>query len=372
MEETAAKTESNSLNEIRCVSCNAQLQFMPGTTLLGCDYCGAENKIEIKEVPIEELDFDTFIAQYENNQSNVEKVTVITCQSCTAQVELKGNLVADECDFCGTPLAVKEGSSKSHIKPKSILPFKIDQGKAFEEFNKWVNSLWFAPGDLKRYAGQSADRLHGIYIPYWTYDSDTHSKYTGMRGKNRTQSYTTVENGKTVTKTRIVVDWYPCAGFVNEKFDDVLVLGSHSLPKKYVENLEPWDLHELISFDEKFLSGFKAECYAVDLKEGFNAAKGKMDPKIRRTVERNIGGDAQQILTLNTNYSAVTFKHILLPIWISAFKYKQKSYRFLINGRTGEVQGERPYSTMKIILFIAMILGIIAGIIFLVMYFKNK
>lgn len=368
----SANTTENSLLEIKCGACNAQLQYMPGTTMLGCDYCGAENTIAFKEELIEELDFDVFVAQYETNQANVSTVTVVTCQSCSAQIEMQGNLVAQECDFCGTPLAVKEGSAKSHIKPKSILPFKFSQDAAFKEFSKWVHSLWFAPGDLKRYAGQSADRLHGIYIPYWTYDSDTHSVYTGMRGKHRQQSYTTVENGKTVTRTRTVTDWYPCSGRVHEKFDDVLVVGSHSLPRKLIESLEPWDLQDLVAFDERYLSGFKAECYAVDLKAGFNNAKQKMDSPIRRAVERNIGGDAQQILTLNTTYSAVTFKHILLPIWISAFKYNQKSYRFMINGRTGEVQGERPYSTMKIILFIAMIIGVIAAIILLVMYFTNK
>lgn len=356
--------------ELKCKGCAAVLTFQPGTTLLGCEFCGAENEIEFKQDPIEELDFDKFLSEYMSGKGNTETVSVVTCHACKAQTQLAPNLVSDHCDFCGTPLAVKEASSCNLIKPKSILPFGINRDKAFEEFAKWVKSLWFAPNDLKKYADR-AEKLAGMYIPYWTYDAATSSYYTGMRGVNRTETYTAYENGKPVTRTRTRTDWYPASGNVSKDFDDILVIASKSLPKSYAESLEPWDLENLANFDEKFISGFKTESYQVDLKDGFDDSKKKMEVVIRQLVNKHIGGDQQRIITLSTTHSSVTFKHILLPIWLSAFLYNGKSYRFMINGRTGEVQGERPYSGWKITFFILAILGVIAGIVFLIMYFNK-
>ena len=128
---------------------------------------------------------------------------------------------------------------------------------------------------------------------------------------------------------------------------------------------------QLTNFNEQLLSGFQAEQYQVDVKGGFEKAKVRMEDVIRGSVRRDIGGDVQQVLTLNTTYKDVTFKHILLPIWISAYRFKGKVYRFMINGRTGEVQGERPYSGWKIFFAVVAGLAVIGGIIWFIAKNKN-
>jgi hypothetical protein len=147
-----------------------------------------------------------------------------------------------------------------------------------------------------------------------------------------------------------VIHWRPVSGHVSQFFDDVLVLASTSLPRKYTEKLEPWDLPNLVEFKEEYLSGFRSESYQINLLNGFDTAKKVMDDKIRISIRRDIGGDHQKINALSTAHSDVKFKHILLPIWISAYRFNNKVYRFMINGRTGEVQGERPWSWVKITL----------------------
>jgi LSD1 subclass zinc finger protein len=351
--------------ETKCNSCGAVLHYTPGTTLLTCQYCDAENQIESKSVPIEELDFDSFLKDYLNNKSNTQKVTLVKCDACGSETTFEGKLVASDCAFCGSPIQVKDGTTCDIIKPKSLLPFSIEQKKAFEQFSKWIKSLWFAPNDLKKFVTHP-EKLQGIYVPYWTYDADTYSNYTGLRGVYYTTTKTININGKNQTQTVKQIKWYPTAGNLSHFFDDVLVLASTSLTKKYAEALEPWDLDKLIPFDEKYLAGFKAESYHVDLKQGYEDAKKKMETVIRQMIKRQIGGDQQQILTLSTNHNNVTFKHILLPIWLSTFRYRNKVYRFMINGRTGEVQGERPYSAWKITFFVLAILLIIGGIVYLI------
>ena len=149
-------------------------------------------------------------------------------------------------------------------------------------------------------------------------------------------------------------------------FDDILVLASRSLPPKQADALEPWDLKNLVPYGDEYLSGFLAESYTVSLEEGFRKAQGIMETAIRAAACRDIGGDHQRIHSVRTWYQNITFKHILLPIWISAYRFKEKVYRFLVNGRSGEVQGERPWSWVKILLAVLGGLVVAAGALVLI------
>lgn len=351
-------------SKVKCKDCGALLKYHPGQMSLNCEYCGCHNEIteQLKPVEQEEIDFLSFIANAADAAPKMN-VTVVKCNSCGASTTLKPNVTADNCAFCGTALVIQGGTASNIIAPKYVLPFSIDLKKGVESFKKWLHGLWFAPNDLK-HAAQN-DKLKGVYLPYWTYDTNTVSSYSGMRGDHYyvTESYTV--NGKTQTRQVQKTRWTPASGTVYDQFDDVLVLASNSLPDKYANELEPWDLNNLAGFNEQFLSGFVAEQYQIDVKGGFEKAKGRMDPVIRTTVRRDIGGDVQQILTMNVIYNDITFKHILLPIWISAFRYNNKVYRFMINGRTGEVQGERPYSFWKIFFTVVAAVVVIGGGIYL-------
>jgi LSD1 subclass zinc finger protein len=350
--------------ETKCHDCGAILNFAPGTNNLKCQYCGAENEISSEsEEAIEELDFDAFAKEAVKPEDTMQVATV-KCTACGASSTLKPNISSDMCPFCSTPIIVTGGTMTSIIKPKSLLPFKVTQKEAYDGFKKWIKKLWFAPSALKKYA-TNPEKLKGMYIPFWTYDSDTYTKYSGARGTHYyvTESYT--ENGQHKTRQVQKTRWTPVSGSVSHFFDDILIVASNSLPRKYVDRLEPWDFENLANFDERYLSGFQTETYQVDLKSGFDLAKKVMESTIRNLVRRDIGGDEQRIYSMNTQYSNITFKHLLLPIWLSAYRFKKKVYRFLVNGRTGEVQGERPYSFWKIFFFILGILAVIAIVLFL-------
>lgn len=362
-----ANTSTNQ-DEIVCQNCTAKLKFLPGTTSLKCEFCGTENTIEIRKEAIHENDYLSFLDE-KSLSGEMQEVQIVKCNACAAEVTMEENIVSQDCPFCGNHLVVKDGSKCSVIKPKSLLPFKIDKKEARDKFRTWINKLWFAPGDLKKNSVQN-EPINGMYIPFWTYDTQTTSDYRGERGDDY-QETNTFTNSKgetekrTVTKTR----WTSVAGTVRNFFNDILIAATRSLPEKYMRKLEPWDLENLIPFDEKFLSGFRTESYSVDLKAGFEDAKKIMEEVIRGMVRKDIGGDKQKIHTLSTDYQGITFKHVLLPLWISAYRYNNKTYRFLINARTGEVQGERPYSALKIILAILGVVAVAALVYFLVTYF---
>lgn len=351
-----------------CTNCGADLKYKPGTEHLNCEYCGAENDILLIKGDVEELDFKEFLAK----KSEAEETFVesfVKCESCGASSTLEPNVSSALCPYCSAPLVVEQVQDENVIQPKSLLPFKLDKNRAKDEFKKWVNKLWFAPNDLKK-AALNFNNFKGIYIPYWTFDTDTYTKYLGQRGEHYyvTESYTTTENGKSVSKTRQVqkTRWHSASGNVHEFFDDILTVATKSLPEKYIAQLEPWDLENLVPFDKSYLSGFITEKYQIELSEGFEIAKGMADSEIRNLVRRDIGGDEQRIISMDTNYKDITFKHLLLPVYVSAYKFKDKLFQFLVNGRTGEIQGQRPYSWIKITLTAVAALAVIGTIAYLV------
>jgi hypothetical protein len=145
-----------------------------------------------------------------------------------------------------------------------------------------------------------------------------------------------------------VTDWTSVRGTVSQDFDDVLVVASRSLPEERANALRPWDVAALVPYRDEYLSGFRAETYQVGLRDAYAKAQGEMAAAIDAAVRRDIGGDHQDVQHVDTAYSRTTFKHVLLPIWISSYRFGDKTFRFLVNARTGEVTGDRPYSWIKI------------------------
>lgn len=356
--------------ELKCSGCGALLKYAAGTRKLVCMYCGAETNIIDRSDRIEEIDFERFISEQLAKEEKIEIATV-QCTACGATVTFQPDVTADHCPYCSANIVVKSGSTSKLLKPRFLVPFDVDKKKALGLFQGWLTSRWFAPSNLKKRA--AGGQLDGVYIPYWTYDALAHTRYSGERGTYYyiTENYTTQENGRSVTRTRQVrhTRWASVSGEVDNAFDDILVPAHTSLAEKYINALEPWRLQALLPFNERYLSGFRAQSYQVDLKEGLVIAKQRMQQTIDNTIRRDIGGDEQRIRSKTSAYSRVTFKHILLPIWISSYRYGAKIYRFLVNGQSGEIQGERPYSAVKITLCVLGLLAAAAVVFFL---FVNK
>ncbi|MEX0316766.1 MAG: primosomal protein N' (replication factor Y) - superfamily II helicase [Ruegeria sp.] len=345
-----------------CNQCGADYRFNPGDGALTCDHCGYSEPIGAgpwKGAALREMDFDTAIAQ-QLPDAEIEETRVLTCPNCAAQVEFDPDTHAAECPFCATPVVTDTGISR-HIKPRGVLPFALDERTAHKAMSDWLGGLWFAPNGLKDYA-RKGRRMQGIYVPYWTFDADTQTAYRGERGVVYYETHTVMRDGKRVKQQVPKVRWSPKSGRVARFFDDVLVLASRSLPKSYTDALEPWDLPALEPYQPEYLAGFRAEAYTVELAEGHAEARAYMARVIERDVRFDIGGDRQRIHAMETAVRDVTFKHILLPVWMAAYKYRGQTYRFVVNGRTGRVQGERPWSAIKITIAVVLGLLVAAGV----------
>ncbi|HQU70579.1 MAG TPA: TFIIB-type zinc finger domain-containing protein [Albidovulum sp.] len=363
-------TEDTKDRRFPCPQCGADMRFSPGEGKLVCDFCGhtepltaTRNQVQ----PIQELDLRRGLeAALPDTEMEVTRIS--RCPNCGAEVEFDPAVHSTECPFCATPVVTDTGASR-HIKPKGVAPFDITEAEARAAMNQWLGSRWFAPSGLQEYA-RKGRALQGVYVPYWTFDADTRSSYSGQRGTiyHETQAVQVRDQqGRVRTEMRQVprIRWTPVSGRVARFFDDVLVLAARSLPKSHTDALLPWDLTRLEPYQPEFLAGFRAEGYTVSLQDGLTEARAYMDAMIERDVRFDIGGDRQEIRSINTEVSDVTFKHILLPVWTAAYRFRGQSFRFVVNGQTGKVEGERPWSPWKIAA--AVILGLIvaAGLVWL-------
>lgn len=318
--------------------------YKPGTNLLVCTYCNNTQEIKQENLVLNEIDFESFIKTYEKEEFN--KTKVITCNNCKATPTVDENLRSMICPYCRSPLVEENIHEERYVKPEYVLPFKVNHSKINNILSNWVNGFWFAPDNLKK-AILSTDHINGIYIPFWTFDTLARTEYKGERGD---AYYTTVGSGNNKKRVR-QIDWSYKQGRVENFYDDVLICGSKSLRQDILQSLQHgWNPKAVVKIDNNYLEGFITEKYQIDLKDSYERVKVIFTNYERESVKRDIGGDEQRINNMYTTFDRITFKHILLPIYASSFIYNNKNYTFYINGITGQISGDRPYSTTKIVL----------------------
>jgi ribosomal protein S27E len=354
-----------------CPGCAADMQFDPATGGMKCPFCGQTQAMaapaEGDRVPSH--GYDEFVAAGASKlQPLTGQALQVNCDGCGSVVAFEPPDVAGMCPFCGAAMVAQPKAADPLIAPDALLPAKLPKEQATAAVKGWLQSRWFAPNALKRFA--SPEGINGVYLPFWDYDADTDSRYTGARGQHyyETEYYTeTDDKGNTVQRERQVqrTMWYPRAGEVTRHFDGVLVAASKAVNEAKLNALEPWDLEAMRPYEPAYISGFKAQRYQLELPDGFEKAKRTMYSTIQEDVRRNIGGDEQRVDNIETVYANVMFRHLLLPVWIGAYRFHDKVYQVAVNARTGEVQGERPYSKAKIASLVAAILLFILLIVLL-------
>ncbi|WP_111708599.1 DNA helicase PriA [Lutibacter citreus] len=349
-------------NKKSCSQCGAELLYKPGSTVVHCDYCGNDEEIIVNENGFEELELKPYLEEM-GSLSHSEEILMLRCNSCGANQHIQDNYKSLNCVYCTMPLIRDDAKLESWILPGAIVPFQLEVEKSHSIFSNWVKGLWFAPNNLKK-AALDLENTKGLYLPYWTFDAQLNAQYEGERGDYYyvTVSYTTNEKGKTVRKTRQErrTRWTYASGTINGFVDDTLIKASNQKKNTIPAKISNWNLKELKPFNSNFLSGFITEKYTIPLKDGYFTATKEAKQIAKRWACRDIGGDTQRVSNLDMKLSEETFKHILLPIYISSYKYKGKIYQFYINGQTGSYTGSRPYSYFKIAILVLSIIVVIA------------
>lgn len=363
-ENERVKTEKT--DSFSCPSCGGRMLFDPETQMLKCPYCESTNAIKtIREKPNE---YDINLAPSEDESAWGDVTRVARCQGCGAEIVLTGETTAETCAFCGAP-HVAVDQSKAGIAPESVIPFAVTQKQAVSAFRQWIKRKLFAPSKAKKMA--ALGKIAGVYLPHWTYDADSVSDYIGQEGHHYYVDVpvTVTKDGKTHTEMRREqrTDWRPTRGRVSHSFDDVLVAGSTRLPENLLSRVRPFDLKRLVRYEPEFISGFASEKPAVDVKAGWHEAEQIIEGEMHNLAMQDIlsHADEARVTSLNTENSQVKYKLTLLPMYLSAFQFKNKSYHVLVNGQNCRVGGQAPVSALRVLIAVALVIALIVLLYYL-------
>jgi len=351
--------------EAECDTCDAPLKWDPKSYSLLCEYCGTSERVPDHGGEIEEYALSEAGAAARGLGLEVRSVR---CGNCDARVVFDAASTAENCVYCGSSNVMDQEVNRNAIRPESLVPLGVGQDRVAAAFKKWLHGLWFRPNALKK---AKRDTAVGVYVPFWTYDCLVWSDWSAESGTYYyvTETYTTRENGKTVTKTRRVrkTRWRPASGRRRDHYDDVLIPASRGLSRSLLHRLGDFDMSELVPYRPEYLAGFRAEEYQIDLDDGWGAARSTVETSQRTRCAGDIPGDTYRFLSVRNHYRNVTWKHVLLPVWSLTYRFRGKTWPVLVHGQTGRVVGEAPYSWVKITFLVVGILAAIGLIAILVL-----
>lgn len=336
-------------NQYRCESCNGIMEFDAATQTLRCPNCDSTLDI-IKEGIIEEHSLS--IDAKRSIKPEQKETKTMVCKGCGAHMEIAGNETAAKCPYCDSTYVLAE-DQESTLIPDGVIPFKIEKKELAGEFEKWIKKRWLAPSALKNLYQRGS--FQGIYVPYWTFDADTVCSYTAMGGRNREEHYTDSEGKR---QTRIHTDWYFTRGVISKAFDDIQVPASARFKKGLFSGLEPFDFKALQVYSPDYFAGYMSENFSIGLEDGHKEAVNDMENQLRQAAGNDVMRkyDTYKDVRISVKYSNESYKYLMLPIYSTAYTYKDKNYTVLVNGQNGKFKGEYPKSPAKIIIIILVIL----------------
>jgi len=312
---------------IKCPGCGANMRFNPDLQKLYCEHCRTTLEVG-KIVRAKELDLSENIVK--DAIWEQEENVVFHCDNCGAKVVLTGGETAKVCPFCGTS-HVQKTKELAGLKPNGLLPFAFGTEKAAEYSKRWARKKLFSPRKFKK--SLKAENLNGVYTPGFTFDSCTTSIFNGRIGKRRTR---VVGSGKN-QRTETYIEWRTVSGTYYDDFDDILITAGSKFTQKELSKLSPYNTGDSREYCENYLLGFMAYRYDRELAECWDSAKKVIDSEIRRKILEKYDCDVVDYMNISTTHENVSFKYLMLPVYVGNFTFREKVYNFFVNGTTGRV-----------------------------------
>ncbi len=340
-------------------SANPELANAPSPRGHACPNCGS---------PVEEGDAFCNVcgaAQQVAEKPEARATRSIQCKNCGATITLAADERSITCPFCDSNYVVELPNQTGRQQPEFVIGFALTPQEALARFSNWLREGGlFRPGDL--YLAKIEDKLRGVYLPFWSFSMLAQSRWSANIGEYwyRTETYTTMEDGKMVTKTRTVTEteWWPLAGEHQNYYSGYLVSGSRGLPQDFAERIKPFRLESLKRYQPYFLAGWLSEEYSVERDQALAFCQQEFQRWEEKNIDNFLPGDTQASLEVRTEFSDINSDLILLPVYLVTYRYGEKLYRFAINGQTGNVTGDKPLSPLRIAMAVGLVILLALGV----------
>lgn len=282
------------------------------------------------------------------------------CKSCGSEITTDRKQRSYVCPFCDSTYVVEFSPDYSNKRrPEFVIGFGVTPEQAETHFRNWIKTnQWFRPGDLAE--AKVAEKLQGIYLPFWSFSMLAQSEWKAEIGEHwyRTETYRTRgPKGKMVTRTRRVqeTEWWDLAGRHHRYHHGYLVSASPRITQNDLRMILPFQLPALKRYEAFYLAGWLSEEYEIEETEALRLCKEEFNRREGNHIAAFLPGDSHRHLDYSTKFGPHQSDLILLPVYLMSYKYGDKLYRFMVNGQTGKVNGEKPYSKTKIGLLIGLI-----------------
>jgi hypothetical protein len=259
--------------------------------------------------------------------------------------------LAHTCPFCGSNKVIQREASQDMLRPRFLVPFKIEASGCQKIARDWLGSNWMTPAGLKNIASLAG--FTGIYLPFWTFDALTTAAWRAEVGHTVTETYH--ERGEVKTRTKTVWRWESGQAQVN--IDDLLVPGTGRISPLLLERLKNFELRDLCAYEAQFLAGFQAQAYDVPLEGAWETARQQMREQTRRACESQASSSQIRNFSMELDFGSESWRYILLPVYMAAYSYENRSYQVIVNGQTGTIAGQRPVDWKRIWLAVGALLA---------------
>lgn len=347
-----------------CPHCGANVAYDVSAGGIACEYCGYIAPVRAETVGRDADEFEfTLQTVSRSKQGWGTQRKVLACDSCGAQLSLSEGALSTACPFCASNLVNIRVGPDEFLRPRYLVPFKLVLEETRQAVADWLGKGWFHPDDLK--GNTVLQRFQGIYLPFWTFDTQVNAGWRAEVGYEQTERHYNASEKRWETRTRIVWRWE--SGDVRLSIDDFLVTGSAEshISHRILEGLYPYNLQELVAYGPDYLAGWQAQAYETPLTEAWESAKLAIREQSKQACRADIPSAHVRNFSMSADFADESWRYILLPIYLSTYKFQDSTYQVMVNGQTGSVAGQKPVAWWKVWLAIAALLapGTILGLI---------
>ena len=282
------------------------------------------------------------------------------CTSCGATVERPPHHVSSACTYCGSQLV---DVARGEQRIDRVAPFRLAKAAAQDRLRQHLASRFWAPRALRQRAAKGRledERLAGVLVPFQHYEAECHSRFAGDVGVHWYEKKTkrNRKTGKTETVTVQHTEWFPFRGTAAHEVSH-LESASTGLPADEASKLGGFDLGRAVRFDARLLSGWLAELPSkAQSHVDADAEAAIVERERRRILSRHLPGNTHRGMRVDTEVDVQRVELVLLPVWITAYRYRGKVHRLLVHGQSGRCIGSAPVSRAKVAIAAAIVAAI--------------
>lgn len=346
----------------KCPSCNANIDYNPKLKKWKCDYCGSSFTLKELEINEEKFKQESISKSKELKKNKKEEIEQeydeYQCNNCGAKIVANPNTAATFCIYCKNT-AILKSRLADQFTPSRIIPFNLIKNDAIEAFKKVGKKKFLMPKEFSD--SKNIQELTGIYIPFWLYSCKIDSSFEANADRITTWKmgdylYTKTDTYKITRNSEFEYNLIPFDGSV--RFNDAIM-----------NSIEPFNYKELVDFSSSYLSGFLAEKYDVMEEDAKKVAFERAKNTSSSIIKSVPGYSIVRPINEENVVKEEEIEYVLFPVWMVNIKYKEKFYTFAMNGQTGKMIGDIPYSKIKLLFFILAVFIIIFSVVALLTYY---